>query len=370
MRIGQIVASADPRLGGASASVPKIAQALAELGHRVELLSTDSQTFDPSGEGHLDIRRFKRSWPQGVSASAELESHLSEAHFDLIHSNGLWQRTTYYSDRTARRLSIPHVLSPRGMLSPWALSHKRWQKRLAGLLVHPGLPKRVKAFHATSPSEAEDIRKAGFRQPICVAPNGVELPDHEEEAVARRYWQAACPQAFDRPTALFYSRFHRSKRLLELIDLWIAEAPKDWLLLVVGYPQEYEVAQLNDYVVRGGGSGNVAVFDGTDTPPPFVAASLFLLPSLIESYGLVVAEALASGLPVLATDTSPWSHINQTEFGWCGSWETYRSALRDALALGTSVLRERGQHARQWISSEYTWEKSARILAAFYESLK
>ena len=370
MRIGQIVASADPRLGGPSVSVPRMAEALSRLGHKVELLSTDSHSSDPEGSGYLTSRRFKRIWPEQLCISPELDHYLRNTGYDIMHSNGLWHRTVHYAGKAARRADIPHVLAPRGMLSPWAISYKRWRKRLAGPLIHPRLLSRVTAFHATSPTEADDIRKLGYTQPICVAPNGIDAPTQEEEALARRYWLNACPEAFERPTALFYSRFHRKKRLLELIDLWITEAPQDWLLLIVGFPQEYDVNQLNEYIVRNGGANNITVFDGSEAPPPYVAASLFLLPSFSESFGIVVAEALANGVPVLVTDTTPWLHVNETEFGWCGPWSEYRGALKDALALGPVTLRERGRQARQWVGTEYTWEKSAKTLTAFYESLK
>jgi glycosyltransferase involved in cell wall biosynthesis len=203
-----------------------------------------------------------------------------------------------------------------------------------------------------------------------VAPNGVEAPIPAEEEAARAYWQEHCPEAFARPTALFYSRFHRKKRVLELIDLWLAHAPREWLLLLVGIPQEYTVDQLQSYVLRNSGGGRVLVHDGAEAPPPYAAASLFLLPSHSENFGLVVAEALARGLPALVTDTTPWQTLNATDYGWCGPWEHYREALLAALALGPDRLHARGAAARAWVVREYSWEKSARWLADFYASLR
>jgi glycosyltransferase involved in cell wall biosynthesis len=83
-----------------------------------------------------------------------------------------------------------------------------------------------------------------------------------------------------------------------------------------------------------------------------------------------VAEALAHGLPVLVTDTTPWQAINATDYGWCGPWEQYREALLAALALGPDRLHARGAEARTWVVREYSWEKTARLLADFYASLR
>jgi len=370
MRIGQIVASTEPRHGGPSVSVPKLSGALARQGHNLILMSTDDEGAEPTTEGRLSQLHFRRQWPEALCIAPSMHRFLKRSAFDVVHSNGLWLRTLHYAHSACSASSTPHVIAPRGMMSPWAMNFRRWKKNIARHLVHPGALEGAAGFHATSQSEADDIRGLGFRQPICVAPNGIDVPTPESESAARKYWQQACPEAFDRPTALFYSRFHRKKRILELIDLWIAEAPKDWLLLMVGFPQEYEVAQLNHYILQNGGSNQITVFDGSDAPHPYVAASLFLLPSFSESFGMVVAEALASGLPVLVTDTTPWKSLNATDYGWCGPWDEYRGALRDSLALGQQALRERGEAARKWAVEQFSWDKTAATLADFYAGLR
>ena len=54
-------------------------------------------------------------------------------------------------------------------------------------------------------------------------------------------------------------------------------------------------AQLRAYVLRARGSTQIEVFDGSDRPAPYAVASLFLLPSHTENFGLVIAEAMAAG---------------------------------------------------------------------------
>jgi glycosyltransferase involved in cell wall biosynthesis len=256
------------------------------------------------------------------------------------------------------------------MMAPWAWNHHRWRKALAHRLVHPGALTDASGWHATSPAEAEDIRKLGFKQPVCVAPNGVSIPSASEIERAESHWRQACPDAFRQPTALFYSRLHPKKRVLELIDLWLERAPADWLLLIVGIPETYGVEQLTEYVHRSLGSHRIRVFDGTATPPPYVAASVFFLPSHSENFGLVIAEALAHGLPAVVTDSTPWEALGPAGLGWCVPWELFPDALRTALAEGPDALRERGARARAWVQAEYSWDKTARTLAEFYRQLQ
>ena len=98
-------------------------------------------------------------------------------------------------------------------------------------------------------------------------------------------------------------------------------------------------------------------------------ASLFLLPSHSENFGLVIAEAMAAGVPALVTDTTPWNALNVDDRGWCVPWEEYNRALQVALALGPEQLAARGLRARAWVLREFSWDKSARELTAFYQQL-
>jgi glycosyltransferase involved in cell wall biosynthesis len=369
MHVVQIVPSLESRHGGPSVSVPALARNLARLGCEVSLLSTGAAPETPETEPRLLSQTFPRDRPASLCPSAGLRQHLHQVTADVIHSHGLWLRTLHYADRESRRRKIPHVISPRGMMASWAWDHHRWRKVLADRLVHPGALSACRGWHATSEAEADDIRARGFRQPICVAPNGVSAPTERDQARAEAHWRDVCPEAFQRPTALFYSRFHPKKRVLELMDLWLEQAPRDWLLLMVGIPETYTVEQLEDYVRREGGAGRIRVFDGGDVPPPYAAASLFLLPSHSENFGLVVAEALAHGIPALVTDTTPWTSLQTLDYGWCVPWERFAATLQGALNEGTAALRRRGEGARAWVLTEYSWTKSAQLLAGFYRQL-
>lgn len=370
MKICHIVPSLEERHGGPSKSVWRLASALARLGHEVDLLATRPDDATASlPEGAARVLQFRRDRPQFMCVSAGLREHLRQKAYAFLHHHALWLRTLHYAHQAARVTGARLVISPRGMMSGWSWNHRRWKKWLAGRLVHPGAFAAAHGWHATSPAEADDIRHRGFQQPICVAPNGVESPAAEEIARAHEVWTELCPAAAGRPVGLFYSRFHRKKRLLELIDLWIDVAPSEWLLLVAGIPQEYTTADLVSYAARRNAGDRIAVFDGSDRPPPYSVASLFLLPSHTENFGLVVAEAMAWGVPVLVTDTTPWADAAAQNAGWCVPWKDYGDVLRGALAEAPDRLEQRGARARDWVLARYSWEQAARLLAEFYGRL-
>ncbi len=370
MKICQIVPSLEERHGGPSKSVRRLATSLARLGHEVDLLATRTQSgIDTEVDGTLRILQFHRGRPEFLCPSPDLRTHLLGTAYDCVHHHSLWLRTLHYARRAAQSPGVRLVISPRGMLGSWSREHHRWRKGLAARFVHPGAFDRADGWHATSSAEADDIRRAGFAQPVCVAPNGVAAPTAEEVTRAHEAWCSLQPSVTARPVALFYSRFHQKKRLTELIDLWVATAPKAWLLLVVGIPEEFTVESLTALVEARSARDRVAVFDGRDRPPPYGIASLFLLPSHEENFGLVVAEAMAWGLPVVVTDTMPWSEVSRENVGWSVPWDHYGDALRQALAESPERLEQRGAHARDWVLSRYSWEQTAREMARFYEGL-
>ncbi len=370
MRIAQIVPSLEEKHGGPSKSVQRLAATLSRFGHEVDLLATRPGNETAATEdGRLRVLQFRRDRPEFLCASSDLQDHLRQHAYDCLHHHALWLRTLHYACRAAHTTGARLVISPRGMLSDWSWRHRRWKKWLAARLVHPGAFTQAHGWHATSEAEADDIRRRGFTQPVCVAPNGVEVPSAEELTRAHEVWTQLCPAVAERPVAVFYSRFHRKKRLLELIDLWIDIAPKEWLLLVAGIPQEYTVESLTAYVQRHSTREQIAVFDGSDRPPPYGVASLFLLPSHSENFGMVVAEAMAWGVPVLVTDSTPWAELSEQNAGWCVPWENYGPALRHAIAESTDRLEQRGARARDWVLARYSWEQTVRPLTEFYDRL-
>jgi glycosyltransferase involved in cell wall biosynthesis len=343
---------------------------MARRGDRVELLTTDPGEGWRRSEGNLDIHAFHRGWPVSVCASSGLRAHLRTVTADIVHHHSIWLRTLHYAHQAARRIGVPLVVSPRGMMDPWAWKHHSRKKAFARALIHPGAFEAVDGWHATSDDEVGDLRNLGFRQPACVAPNGVSAPPEGDLAAAAEHWHRLEPATAKRPVALFYSRFHQKKRLLELIDLWLEVAPSDWLLLVVGIPEDYTPRMIEGYVLRSGQAGRVRAYDGSGHPPPYAVASLFLLPSHGENFGLSIAEALASGVPAIVTDTTPWSGLNRTGAGWCIPWPEYGHALREATSEGLESLQRRGAIGREWVLRDFSWENSARILSDFYVGLR
>jgi len=370
MRIAHVVTSLAPEHGGPSVSVRALARSQAAVAGENVLLLATAPAPHQSRDGELEIQELATEPPARLGHSPALARLLHDRPLEVVHAHGLWQRPLHYARAGARRHGALLVISPRGMLSRWARRQHPVRKFLARHFVHPRALEEAAGWHATSPEEAQDLRSLGFHQPVCVAPNGVAVPAAADLARARQWWHEHVPATAQRPVALFYGRFHQKKRVRELIELWAATFTGEWLLLVAGLPEDYDAAELTALAAQRGAAGKVHVTDGRDAPPPYAVANVFLLPSHNENFGLAIAEAMAAGVPVVVTDSTPWSRLRDAGTGWCVPWPEYPAAVRNALDLGPDQLATLGRQAAATIARDFTWAAGAARLLEFYRNLR
>jgi len=103
----------------------------------------------------------------------------------------------------------------------------------------------------------------------------------------------------------------------------------------------------------------------------YLEADLFVLPTYSENFGLTVAEALASGTPVIVSKGAPWAGIETEEAGW---WceiglDPLVSVLETAFSQSTSDLRAMGEHGRDWVKREFDWNRIGRRILEVYRWL-
>lgn len=355
MKVIHTVASLKMETGGPARSVPGLAGALARAGAEVSLTANERPDEFRAPEGVAFLT--------GGTASPSLRNAAAE----MIHDHGLWLPSNYQVARLADATKTTRVVSPRGMLEPWALNHRKWKKRLAWWLYQKRCLKSAAALHATSTAEAEQFRRLGLTMPIVVLPNGVDLPT-----------VSAAPQPgtpATRRTALFLSRIHPKKGLPLLLDAWARVTPQDWDLHIVGPDENGHLDKLQRQAKQLGLDSNGVRFsgplDGAEKAAAFREASLFVLPTHSENFGIAVAEALAHGLPVITTHGAPWQPLETERCGW---WvavdrDSIARALYDATRRPESELREMGGRGKEMVATRYSWDGIAREMLACYQWL-
>ncbi|MBB4070366.1 glycosyltransferase involved in cell wall biosynthesis [Salinibacter ruber] len=283
----------------------------------------------------------------------------------LIHDHGIWLPTNVTAATVARTRGVPLVISTRGMLTDWALQHNRWKKRLAWWAYQKHVLGQAALFHVTSQEEVDVLRDLGFDQPAAVIPNGVSLPELSLSSES--------PHTENR--VLFLSRIHPKKGLPMLIDAWSEVDPENWQLELVG-PSEGGHREDLERQVRRLGLGDAVRFPGPVSDDEkwdvYRRADLFVLPTHSENFGIVVAEALAAGVPVITTTGAPWADLEAHDCGW---WvdpnsESIACALAQATALTDAKRTEMGQRGRRLVEDKYSWSGAADKMIEAYRWLQ
>ncbi len=356
-----------PASGGVGSMTVDLAQALGEIDVEVTLHCVGAA---PQRTERLDIHAHAAVWPRRLARSPSLARVLEKRGSDVIHAHGMWQLPLRYAAAVAARRHTPLVVSPHGMLAPWALARRRALKLMARAILHPRALRQA-GYHAASGSEARDIRAFDASAPICEAPFGVRGLSEAEREAGLAVLRDQLPELEGRRILLFYSRFHPVKGIVELLDSFVdlSSTHPNWHLLAVGQPEEYSVEWLERRVARLGLNGRVTVLDGKGLPAPYPVADLFVLPSRHESYGAVVAEALVSGVPVVTTTGTPWTSLEEAGVGRCVDPAELPVALGAWMERSPDALAELGARGRDWVLGACDWPKTAETVASFYRAV-
>ena len=353
-----------PDYGGPAFSVSRLAMALAEAGADVGLWASDQSAAVPP------LLPVRSSAQRIVGSEAEALDRFGEP--DILHDNGIWLRHNHRLTVLAKNRGIPRVVSTRGMLEPWAINHKRLKKNLAWCLYQCRDLKQACCHIASGEAEAQNLQQLGLGVPIVTVPNGVDVPAEERPRSVGSEVERAVrggPR-----TALFLGRIYPIKGLPMLIEAWARARPDGWILRIAGPDEAGHQKQVEKAVIAAG-LGQVVSFTGPLAygmkKSAFFEAELFVLPTHSESFGIVVAEALAHGLPVLTTTGAPWSILRESGCGWWvdATVDGITEGLRRATILDPETLRSMGAKGRALVSAKFGWKRVADLMLSTYEAI-
>ena len=370
MKILHVISSVFKDGGGTSEVVPRLCRALQCCGHTVTLathwadeIADTAKDAIQAGVLYEGNSRRDKFVPYSLGYSSDFNRLMPQlvANSDIVHIHCLWQLAGWSAAREARRQRKPYVVMPHGFLEPERLKVSKWKKYIMGTIIDRPMLDHAEAVIATSESEADGIRRYGVKRPICIMPIGLDMDDYKVSSCKGN-------------TLLYFSRITPIKGLDMLAAVWGKIDRKGWRLLIVGPDDRgytYKMKQLFSEKCEAGSYEFRNPVFGKDKFELLSSADAFILPTRSENWSIAVAEAMASGLPVICTKGAPWECLNQVNAGW---WvDVSESGLikgLEALFSLSEIERcEFGGRGRTWVESNLGWEVIADKMTQCYSDI-
>jgi glycosyltransferase involved in cell wall biosynthesis len=341
MNVAFVTETFPPEANGAAMTAARLVDGLAARDHRVQVVRPRPAVAEPAvtppGRSEVQVAGVPLPFYRGVQFGRPCTSTLvrlwSHARPDLVHivTEG---PLGWSALQAARRLALPVTSGFHTNFHTYmGFYGLRWLRAAAvGYLRH---------FHNASAATLvpttqtrDELRRVGFRN-VAVVARGVDTrlysPARRRPAL-RAQWGAGAG-----PVALVVGRVAREKHLELAVGAFHAlrcEQPDAKLVIVGDGPLRPELQRRHrDFIFTG-------TLRGEELAAHYASADVFLFPSLTETFGNVVLEAMASGLAVVAfDDAAAREHIVDGENGLTATAPDADAFVRRALELARDAQR-------------------------------
>lgn len=352
VRVLHVVATLGAHGAGVTAAVGELLRAQRRIGLDVAVLEGDA----------LPNPRSRGSW-RGLGFVARAWREIGDA--DVVHVHALWLLSTWIATHVALLRDKPYVVTPHGMLDPWALSQSAFKKRVARLLAEDRLLSRAGCIQALCGPELAAIRRLEIRSPVAIVPPGVDPGLLEQRSSSRD----------DDPYVLFLGRLHPKKGIDVLLRAFSTVTTRTrWRLVIagpdeVGYREELErlarelgIESCTEFVGAVEGDRKLALLRG---------ASAFALASHSEGLPVAVLEAMAAGIPVAISSACNLAEVADVGAGFVApaATESFSAVLSRAMTLEPAARVAMGERGRALVRERFTTTTGAAQLRAVYEWL-
>lgn len=335
------------------------------------------ETFRKKENSHLNIYPFKYFYSErscfSFSAEKVIKKLVSKS--DLVYVNGIFTHPATLGAKNARSSGKPHIVAIRNGLDPWMMKIKRLKKMLGFNLYVKADLNGATCIHVTAQQEVDSCIRMGIKGPFTIIPDGInplEFKSPPESNQTETLW----PFLKNRKVVLFLSRLSQQKGLDMLIRAWsqvVGKHPN--AVLVIAGPDYLQYGNYIRNFSQKSPDRDSIFFTGNVERQRKMAlysrADVFVLPSHSENFGIVVAESLASAIPVITTRATPWSELEKYD---CGRWvavdeKEIGSAIDELLRMTDKERSEMGQRGKDFILANYTWDIAARKMITVYHAI-
>lgn len=384
MKILFVVPALGSVYGGTSQCVLSLAESLGDRGIEVDIVTTNAngssglnvpmQTWVQQSSYRVQyfpywhLADYKVSWPLTVWLFKNVNS------YDLVHTNAIFSYANLPAHVACKIQKIPYIMTPHGMLEPWALTYKSWKKCLYFNLFEKPFLKRASAIQSLASTEAQNLQSLQIKSSPLIIPNGIHQKDFENLPDPEIFYQQF-PETRHKKLILFLGRIDPKKGLDLLTTAFAkvrAKFPETHLIIagpdninfspaVKQWLQENQCLETVTFTGMLSGSLKYAAL---------AAASIYVAPSYSEGFSVSVLEGMAAALPCVITTGCNFPEAAQENIALVV--DINAAAIAEGLLKyleNMEVAQTMGNRARQFILTHYTWHKLAYSLENFYQKL-
>lgn len=282
---------------------------------------------------------------------------------DIIHIQGIWSFTFHKAAIYSYKNNIPYIIAPRGSLYPQALRISSWKKKLSMIMWQDVDLKRAACIQATCKEELSYIRDLGYKNPVAIIPNPID-----------------CEELLNQPIIQnsifrfgYLGRLHPRKKIEKLLYAFANNRAlfKNCELIIIGsdvpeyedfLKKEVQRLELTNVFFTG-------FLSGKEKDNAIRSLSCLINPSDFENFGNVINEALARGIPAIATKGSPWEILEQYHCGWWigNDQEAIEQTMIKVYELSESERIQMGKNGQELVRKEFSVNALGKKMKMLYE---
>ena len=375
LRVAQLMLSASRKNAGVFVAASGLSRALdqrPDLSLEV-FAGRDEYTEDDRTQWRdIPVHTFPMQPPVSFGFALGMAKAVRDFNPHILHQHGVWAYPSLITRKLSKKKRTRVLISVHGMLTPWALRHQAWKKRLALRLYEKRNLADADCIHALTVAEVDEMRNLGFRAPICLIPNGVEvvktIRGRKKDTTGSRI-------------LLYVGRLHPIKGIEELLHGWAiyikgvdGGGTQKWHLRIVGWGEDEFQNRVNVLVTELGVGESVEFVGakfGDDLLAEYSGADAFVLTSHSEAMPMTILEAWANGLPVIMTPECglPEGYDEGAAIKTSVAKQDIAAAISAVVLMSAKERHNMGRAGLKLVEERYSWQSVARSFTAVYDWL-
>lgn len=367
MKIAHIIQCLGAKSGGPSRSVYNLVKGL-RTNNVDALLLTTNVVSNPNIGSDEWIECINKKEPGMFEYTKGFDRLIRNSIADVYHIQALFSHASIIAPRIIRKMGKPYIISPRGTLYANALNQSRIKKKIFMKLILERDLNKAAALQATCIEELNEIRNLGIKTPIAVIPNAINIPQNIPKVQPKN----------GKFRLGYVGRINHIKNIDGLIKAWylagFAEDKNAELVIIGGANLDYEKTHLMALHKLESELGITNIVwagmkQGVEKDALLRTCTVTVLPSHSENFGMVVPEALIQGVPVIASDKTPWNILENAHCGWStqNSPESMAQIIRLAHSKSASELQQMGLNGQRMVIDNFSTEKISEKLTLLYK---